>query len=118
MARQRDNKNSAVINYDGNVYKCTARDFNEENREGTLSNNGIIVWNEKHELRRKIVYGGDECKECSIYPLCHGGCSQHKLDSLDILDKCIKGYDEQAKLDFIKKRIEDLITMYQANNNG
>lgn len=113
-----DNKHSAVINYDGNVYKCTARDFNEKNREGTLSNNGIIVWNEKHELRRKIVYGGVECKECSIYPLCHGGCSQHKLDSFDTLNECIKGFDEQAKLDFIKKRIEDLITMYQANNNG
>lgn len=31
-----DKENEAVINYNGNVYKCNARDFTDESKEGFL----------------------------------------------------------------------------------
>lgn len=51
-----DAKNGAIISYDGIVYKCTGRDFIEELSEGTLSENGCIIWNEskvKNDKRLK-----------------------------------------------------------------
>ncbi|WOC53178.1 hypothetical protein BPO_p0095 (plasmid) [Bergeyella porcorum] len=35
--------NHSTINYDGIVYKCTARDFNLKNHEGRLSSDGNII---------------------------------------------------------------------------
>ncbi|MFW6047454.1 MAG: radical SAM protein, partial [Candidatus Woesearchaeota archaeon] len=40
-----DKLEQAVINYDGLVYKCTARDFIEQNSDGYLKTNGEIEWN-------------------------------------------------------------------------
>ncbi|GHU78760.1 radical SAM/SPASM domain-containing protein [Bacteroidia bacterium] len=39
-----DKRNSAVINYNGDLFKCTSRDFKTENREGFLTDEGEIVW--------------------------------------------------------------------------
>ena len=36
--------NSEVINYDGLVYKCTARDFSEKNDVGIMLEGGIIKY--------------------------------------------------------------------------
>ncbi|HOH74428.1 MAG TPA: hypothetical protein PKW38_01450, partial [Paludibacteraceae bacterium] len=41
-----DKKNQATINFNGDVYKCTARDFKPENREGVLMDDGTIEWND------------------------------------------------------------------------
>lgn len=42
-----DKTNQAVINYNGDVFKCTARDFTRENRLGVLNEDGTIKWDEK-----------------------------------------------------------------------
>jgi uncharacterized protein len=33
-----------VINYDGKVFKCTVRAFNDKNSEDILTKEGIIDW--------------------------------------------------------------------------
>ncbi|MEL6135330.1 MAG: radical SAM protein [Bacteroidota bacterium] len=77
-----DKKNHATVNYNGEVFKCTARDFNSENKEGMLTADGDIVWGEKFHQRMDIKFKNKPCLECRILPLCNGGCSQQALEHL------------------------------------
>ena len=42
-----DSNNQFVINYDGLLFRCTARDFVAKNSEGKLNEDGTISFNEK-----------------------------------------------------------------------
>lgn len=103
-----DNPNHVVINYDGNVYKCTARDFKENNKEGILLPDGTIEWNEKFHKRMSIRFDNKACINCSILPLCNGGCSQGKLDS-GMDGRCRFGKDENDKRHIIVGRLRQLV---------
>lgn len=67
-----------VVNYNGDIYKCTARDFKNHRRLGRLGMDGTIQWNEDNllteRLRRK--FSNRTCLNCRIFPLCGGGCVQ------------------------------------------
>lgn len=102
-----DVENSLVINYDGRIYKCTARPFDEEHSEGVLQPDGSILWNERHQKRLAVRYCNTVCHRCIIFPLCHGGCSQNRLESLTP-NGCIKGFSEKDKQDYILQRIKGL----------
>jgi len=91
-----DHKNHATINYNGEVFKCTARDFTSANSEGILSDNGRILWNEKFEKRMNIKFKNKPCLECKIMPLCNGGCSQQAIENEGV-DYCIYDFDEDKK---------------------
>lgn len=103
-----DKDTGVVINYNGHIYSCTAREFNIERSEGTLSSSAELLWNEKKELRRTLRYGNKTCQACSIYPLCHGRCTQMKLDTGNNTG-CICQYSENKKRELIKSRIGFLI---------
>lgn len=103
-----DKKNQATINYNGEVYKCTARDFKSENREGVLDDAGKISWNSKREDRLTVKLKNKPCLNCKILPLCNGGCSQHALES-NGEDFCVFDFDEQAKNDIVYKKFMELI---------
>lgn len=94
-----DKENEAVINYNGNVYKCNARDFKESNKEGFLNEHGVIIWNQNHSKRIKAQLTNKSCIKCSIFPICGGGCSQNALENYD-KDYCIHNFD-QEKIDKI-----------------
>lgn len=78
-----DNINHYVINYDGRIFKCTARDYSDRLMIGTLKNNGEIQWN--NSLLSKMfgndVFEREECAKCKILPLCMGPCIQKRYDS-------------------------------------
>ncbi len=93
-----DRINQANINYNGDVYKCTARDYTKENREGILNEKGEIIWNEKYEKRFERKYANKPCLECSIFPICSGGCSQISLEKDNY---CIYDFDENRKKEVI-----------------
>ena len=48
-----------VINYDGKLFRCTARDFKKGDAEGELLSDGILKWNEKVKMRTAIKYGNN-----------------------------------------------------------
>lgn len=102
-----DRDNCVVINYNGDIYKCTARDFVPEAREGILSENGEIEWNDKYKYRNTIKYGYDKCHNCVIYPLCHAACSQVKLETED--NGCIKHLTERDKDEIIKNKVKSIL---------
>lgn len=92
-----DRYHQAVINYDGSVFKCTARDFAKTNeRDGILMNDGRIDWDEKKFNKRlgKTTIENKYCNNCKYLPLCFGPCSQKQLELTDMKDFktiCYKG---------------------------
>lgn len=76
-----DFDNNYVINFNGDVFKCTARNFNRENRLGRLSENGTIIINAK-EQRNTIAKYTKECYTCKLLPICTI-CSQLRKESPD-----------------------------------
>lgn len=103
-----DWKNHVVVNYNGDLYRCTARDFTNGNREGVIDINGDLIWNEKSQNRDAIKYGNPVCMDCNIYPLCHGRCSQNKLES-KVIDGCYFHYQEKDKREIVERRIKNLL---------
>lgn len=104
-----DCENKVVINYNGDVYKCTARDFLSENREGLLRENGHVTFNEKYKKRMKIKHSNQICSACNIYPICMGMCSQYLLEN-DETPTCPYGRNESAKKRFAEEYINYCFT--------
>lgn len=78
-----DSVRQSVVNYDGSLFKCTARDFADLNHSvGYIDNDGKPIWNNnyyKHFL--KAPFDNDECKKCKYAPACLGVCSQKYIES-------------------------------------
>lgn len=80
-----DRTNQALVNYNGDVFKCTARDFETGKRLGFLNESGEIVW-EAETLQARVCrkYTKQICQKCRIFPLCGGGCSQKAIEGSDM----------------------------------
>lgn len=78
-----DSVRQSVVNYDGSLFKCTARDFANLNYAvGYIDDDGKPIWNNnyyKHFL--KAPFDNDECKKCEYAPACLGVCSQKYIES-------------------------------------
>ena len=99
-----DRANNIVVNYDGNIYKCTARDFTEELKEGVLTPDGNVTYNERYQDRMEAILSYEACLDCIAYPICTL-CSQKKLDQL--LDThCPMNFSEEDKHLLIKERLK------------
>lgn len=98
-----DKKYQATINYNGDVFKCTARDFETKSREGVLLNDGTIDWNEKHSRRMDSKFKNAPCLSCKLLPICNGGCSQQAIEH-DGVDYCLYNYNEDKKTELIKDK--------------
>lgn len=111
-----DKRNSAVVNYNGDVFKCTARDFTPASREGYLNDAGEIVWeNDGLERRMNAKFKNPPCLKCRILPLCNGGCSQHALEH-DGTAYCVYGFDETQKDAIIRSRIDEIVAASSNSN--
>lgn len=76
-----DKKNGALINYNGDIFRCTARDFELAKREGYLNDEGVIIWeNNANKKRTEIRLKNEPCTKCRVLPLCGGGCTQKALE--------------------------------------
>lgn len=101
-----DKKKHLLINYDGNVYFCTARDFKPQNSAGKLTEDGTIEWNEE-KLNRfsSCKFSRKVCHRCRIAPLCGGGCRQRATEAADD-GKCLYGYTESDLDSMIMNRFQ------------
>lgn len=105
-----DKKNQATINYNGDVYKCTARDFNKDNIEGTIDDLGNIIWNSRNDYRNETRLLNKPCKECFLLPMCAGGCSQHALEhGLRNKEYCVHDFNEENKKQFVLEYLENVL---------
>lgn len=81
-----DNFGQAIINYDGSVYKCTARDFDEKARHGYLNSLGIIEWDTELMKKRLSLKIPNKCQNCEFLPCCPGICTQKIMENTNSED--------------------------------
>lgn len=101
-----DYNNSIVVNYNGDIYQCTARDFTDENKEGVLSKTGIITYNERYHHRMKSLYANETCKQCIVWPICTA-CSQKRLENHN--NQCVLNLSEGERVSKIKSIVQTII---------
>lgn len=73
----------AIISYNGDIYKCSGRDFTNELREGVLQDNGCVKW-DYLKLEKRLsqkTYDNEYCISCKLLPLCWGPCNQKLLET-------------------------------------
>lgn len=83
MSCQAEKFDYAIINYDGNVYKCNGRNLVEENKDGTLNADGWIEWQPGALANRlgRTTFENPMCLACNMLPACMGPCSQKNMES-------------------------------------
>lgn len=109
-----DKLNAAVINYNGDVYRCTAVNFAKDTREGYVNNEGEFVWeNDSYDKRKNAKFKNKACLKCRLLPICNGGCSQHALRH-ENEEYCIFNFNEQKKDEAILNKL-DIHLKYDLN---
>lgn len=110
-----DKRHSAVINYNGDIFKCTARDFTTVQRAGYLNDDGELVWeNDYLERRMNAKFNNKPCLSCRLMPICNGGCSQHAFEHLGGDDYCVYHGDDNEKDKVVKFKIEEMLNAINA----
>ncbi len=106
-----DKRNSAVINYNGDLYKCTARDFSKESRSGYIDSEGDLKWDDGYvEKRMNSKLHNKPCLTCRLMPVCNGGCSQHAMENLGNEEGyCVYSFDESEKDKVIYAKVRDIL---------
>lgn len=109
-----DRRSQCVVHYNGDIYKCTAVDFENTKRDGFLNDEGFIVWeNNSLEKRMSSKFNNENCRDCSILPLCHGGCSGLGLKGVN---GCIYNGDTDAIRRTVRDRISYNLSMNELRN--
>lgn len=113
-----DKQNSAVVNFNRDVFKCTARPFHSSSREGFLDRTGSIVWeNDKVKNRMDARLKNKPCLSCRILPQCLGGCTQNQLEALDSKSTyCIHNFDDKKIDEIILKHIGQFVPLGKENS--
>jgi uncharacterized protein len=72
-----------AINYDGRVFKCTARDYGDDKVIGVLQPSGKIAWNEGRLSKyfEKTSFENEKCENCKMLPICMGHCIQTNYEA-------------------------------------
>jgi len=92
-----DRFNYAHINYDGKVYKCTARNYEDKNLLGYINENGNMIWNlsKISKTHFKPGYKNDVCIKCKYLPVCLGPCAQKRFENIRLENLCFyEDYDQ------------------------
>lgn len=74
-----DLSSSLIINYNGDIFKCTARDFDRSRRIGTIEEDGNISKTENAKLYC-IKNFCSKCRSCRLLPICTI-CVQNRIES-------------------------------------
>lgn len=106
-----DQKNHVLVNYNGDLFFCTARDFKTENRKGYISREGDLIWeNDSHNSHMSVKFTNPVCRDCRVGALCGGGCRQKSMETRDS-DGCPFGYTEADIDDAIIRRFEKYVIL-------
>lgn len=102
-----DKRNELLINFNGDVFACTARDFNTDNRLGRISEDGTVL-SEKNRIEERMAcrFTKAICRECKIAPICGGGCRTKCLENREH-DGCNIGMTPEKIDDLILERFEE-----------
>lgn len=102
------NPHSFVIDYDGTIRKCTVALDDSKNTIGKIGNQGLLHFDAFNYSWWVNYDPYEECKTCSIYPICigkkcpngylsHHGCETIKAAYVIGMKKYIKAYLKQKE---------------------
>lgn len=101
-----DRLNHAVINYNGDVFKCTARDYSEKLKAGVLNHEGKIDWNLAlvSAMYAYAPFENEKCINCRMLPICIGPCIQHAFENRKkgVKFMCLMEESEISLASFVK----------------
>lgn len=102
-----DRRSNLLINYNGDLFFCTARDFNHKNSYGRLQPDGAPLWHDSsiQEKRMKAKFSNSFCHTCRIAPICGGGCRQKAME-LPGKNGCLHGFNDTDIDNRIIRRFE------------
>lgn len=100
-----DYKYNIVINYDGLIYKCTARDFVEKNSIGHITKDGCVYKQSYLNMISERALYGERCSKCRILPICPN-CSQVRIEHG--FDSCPINIDEAGMRRNIRAAFRDI----------
>ena len=66
------------IDADGTLYKCHRLSGRKQYACGTVFD-GIDTNNDYYKIFRNPIIEDEECKKCSILPICQGGCKSQRI---------------------------------------
>lgn len=98
-----------VINYDGKVYKCSARDYSDELCIGVINDEGEMILNNKilSKMFDDVPFRNKLCLNCLKLPLCLGPCIQkyyeNKINKSSF--ECLFDYSEISFETYINSKV-------------
>lgn len=102
-----DKDNEMLVNFNGDIFSCTARDFKNDNRLGHISEDGTVEYLESRMKQLKNArFQKPICHTCRIAPICGGGCRTKCLENAHHAD-CNLGYTSEDIDELILERFEE-----------
>lgn len=92
-----------VIGPDGRIYKCAESMLCPTSEIGNVIDGVTNTYNSKLWASRDVI---EECKQCTLYPICLGGCKAYQLGITNI--KCFRFRSQVEKA---------IIRLYEMSNN-
>ncbi|MEQ1741609.1 MAG: radical SAM protein [Candidatus Nitrotoga sp.] len=105
-----DRKNQFLVNYNGDIYKCTVGNFDSSRRMGWLNEQGTISWEgdgERVNAWHATPAFEEKCSLCIYAPMCLGGCRKMRHYTGSVGDDCtihFLGLDERLHNYYTAKR--------------
>ncbi|MBD5307039.1 MAG: radical SAM protein [Bacteroides sp.] len=102
-----DKKNYLLVNYNGDVYCCTAREFSSANRMGRLTGADVEWEAEKRDAFLECKFSQPVCWNCRIAPLCGGGCRRQAMEHIPLGEDCMYNRSDSDIDELILERFEE-----------
>lgn len=101
-----ENMQQYVINYDMNVYKCTARDFNDKRFSiGHITADGVFIPTPLYYkyYATPSAFENEICLKCELLPSCKSACIQKRIEGMQVA--CRKEFIESN----VKNKVHTLV---------
>ena len=83
-----ERENQVLINFNGDIFKCSVSDFYPNERFGYISENGKLVKNDIWKDWENYPLFDDICYSCKYLPLCMGGCRKSRISNKTTGSNC------------------------------
>lgn len=109
----------AHINFDGKIYKCTARNYEEINELGYIDENGIIQWDPKKLMppHRKLSFENKTCINCKFLPVCLGPYFQKRYENRSHSSFCFINSYKVFFPEYIKLKYKQKFNNHKVENS-
>ena len=103
-----DRLSQYVVNFNGDIFKCTVDKFKSSDRLGYLNSLGEISWeDERISDWHEVASFESKCYECKFLPMCMGGCRKVRAKEGTVGDSCklpFGGFERRLQQRYAQER--------------